>query len=79
MKLASNCWWWRRVVVLLVLLRKMKAKSRMSCTDPRHYCSKQELVFSEVVDVTTLTAGLAVEFGEGDGNVADHEETVEVF
>jgi hypothetical protein len=31
------------------------------------------------VDVTTLTASLAVKVGEGDGHVADHEETVEVL
>lgn len=67
------------MVVLLVLLRKMEAKSRMLSTDSRHYCSKQELVSSEVVDVTTLTASLAIQFGERDGDVADDEETVEVF
>ena len=31
------------------------------------------------MDVTTLTASLAIQFGERDGDVADDEETVEVF
>jgi hypothetical protein len=51
----------------------------MLSTDLRHRCSKQELLFSEIVDVTTLTASLAIQFGEGDGHVADYEETVEVL